>query len=82
MFGDGEGSTVEIRDGMAELTTIVVRHGGKLIVVRIFVAIGAGCEFHIVNGVFAGRNVALRAFHLNVLAFERVAGIVVLLRGE
>ena len=39
---DGEGGAMEINDGVAWLATIVVGRGGELIVVCVFVAIGAG----------------------------------------
>ena len=68
MLGDGIGGAVEIDNGVAGLATIVEWSGGKLIVVGVLVAIEAGGEFHFVNGVFARGDVALSAFHGDVLA--------------
>lgn len=67
---------------MAGFTLILIGCGGKLPVMGVLVAIGAGCEFHFVNGVLARRDMAFCAFHLRVLAFERVVGRVMLLYAE
>jgi hypothetical protein len=61
---------MEIGHGVAFLAAIFVRLGGKLIIVGIFVAIEAGGELHLVNGLFTGGNVAFGAFHGDVLALE------------
>ena len=82
VLGDCECRAMEIDHGMTRFAAIVVRSGGKLIVVRILVAIGASFKFNFVDGVFARGSVALRAFHLDVFAFERVAGRVVFFYAE
>jgi len=69
VLGDGEGGAMEIDHGVAGFTPIVVGSGSELIVMRIFVAIRASGEFHFVDGVLAGGDVALRAFDGDVLAF-------------
>ena len=50
-----EGRLMEILDGMAVLALILIRRGGKLAVVGIFVAIRAGCELNFVNRILARR---------------------------
>src|ERR671924_586816 len=62
MFGDRKGRAVKIQNGMAVFTAVLVRRGRKLSVVGVFVAIRAGGEFHFVNRVFSGGEVALVAF--------------------
>jgi len=79
---DGELGAMEIVDSVARLATVVERRGGELIVMRVFVTIGAGREFHFVNGVPSRGDVALRAFDLNMFALERIAGPVMLLHAE
>lgn len=66
MFGDGERRAVKIQYGMAVFAPVLVRRGRKLAVVRVFVAIRAGREFHFVNGVFPGRQMAFPTFHRDV----------------
>lgn len=82
MLGDGESGAVEIGDGVAGFAAIVPGSGGELVVVRILVAIGAGFEFHFIDGVLAGRNMALGAIHLGVLALEGIGGSVMQFDGE
>ena len=82
VLSDRERTPVKVDDGVARFAAVVVRRGGKLIVVRILVAIGASFEFHFIDGVFARGNMALRAFYLNVFALEGVAGSVVLFHAE
>ena len=73
---------MEIDDGVAGFAAIVIRSGGKLIVVRILVAIVAGFKFDFVDGVFARGNMALGAFHFYVHSLERIARRVVLFHAE
>lgn len=74
MFSNSEGRAMEVQYRMAVFTSVLVRRGGKLPVVGVFVAIGAGRKFHFVNRVFAGWNMALGAFHICMLPFQRVLG--------
>ena len=55
MFGNRKSGAVKIQNGMAILTFVLIRSGSKLAVMRVFVAVGAGRELHLVNGVFARR---------------------------
>lgn len=57
---------------VALFAAIVVRRTGKLPVVRVFVAVGAIRKLDVVDGVFPGGNVTLRAFHGGVLSLERI----------
>ena len=82
VFCDGECGAMKFDDGVTVLAAVVVWCGGELVVVRVSVAIEARAEFHFVDGVFAGGNMALRAFHGNVLALQRVAGNVVFFNAE
>lgn len=65
---------MEIHNGMAVFTPVLVRGGRKLSVVGVFVAIRAGGEFHFVDRVFADGKVTLVAFHFGVLSFQRIFG--------
>jgi len=82
MLGDGKRSAVEIRDRVAAFTLVVVRRSGELIVVGILVAIAAGSKLYFVNRVLAGRDMALRALHLDVFALQWILGCVVFLHSE
>lgn len=73
VFSNREGRAMEIQDGMTVFASVLVWRGGKLFVVSIFVAIRAGREFHLVNCVFPGREMALSALNRNVLASQRIA---------
>jgi len=74
MLGDGKQSAVPIRYRMAALAAVLKRRFRKLAIVGIFVAVRTGGGLHLVNRLFAGRNVALVAFHFRVLSFERILG--------
>ena len=85
VLSDGECGAMEIDDGVAGFATIVIRSGGKLIVVGILVTIGACLKLNFVDGVFdvfARGNMALGAFHFYVHALERIAGRVMLFHAE
>ncbi len=82
VFRNGESGAMEINNRMAVLAAIVVWCGGELVVVRVLVAIEACAEFHFVDGVFACGNMALRAFHGDVLALQRIVRGVVFLHAE
>jgi hypothetical protein len=82
MFRDGECGAVPIQNGMAILTSVQIRKGGKLVVMRILVTVRAEGKFHLVNGVFAGRQMTLAARDGDVLAFQRIFGSVVLFDSE
>jgi len=69
VLGDSERGAMPILDGVTRFAAIVVRGGGKLLIVGIFVAIGAICELHLINRIFAGGDVALGAIDFDVLAF-------------
>ncbi len=53
MFGDGECGAVPIQNGMTILAFVQIRGSCKLSVMGILVAVGAGCEFHLIDGVLA-----------------------------
>ena len=53
MFGDSECGAVPIQNGMTILAFVSIRSGFKLSVMSILVAVGAGREFHLVDGVLA-----------------------------
>lgn len=53
MFGDRESGAVKIQNGMTLLAFVSIRRGFKLSVMGILVAVGAGCEFHLIDGVLA-----------------------------
>src|SRR6267143_5250093 len=82
MFGDRESGAVKIQNGMTLLAFVTIRRGFKLSVMGILMAVGAGCEFHLVDGVLARWQMALVAFHFDVLALQRVLGCVVLFHAE
>jgi len=74
-----EARTMPILDGVAILAAVVVGRRSKLMVVRILVAIQAGRQLHLVDSVFARRNMAFCALHLGVLATQRILRSVVFL---
>lgn len=82
MLGDRVRGAMEVLHGVAALAFIEIRRGDELAIVCIFMAIRAGREFHFVNRVFACGQMALGAFHGDVLALQRVIGIVVLFHAE
>jgi len=73
---------VKILHGVAGFAAVHIRRRGELIVVRVFMAIQASCEFHFVNRVLAGRRVALFAGDDGVFSFQRVSGSRVLLHAK
>ena len=77
-----ESRLMEILDGMAAFTFVLIRGGSKLAVMGVLVAVGASREFRFINRVLTCRKVALVTFHLDVLASKRIAGCVVLLHAE
>jgi hypothetical protein len=68
-----EGRTVKVFYGVAVFTTVLIRGGGELLIVRVLVAIGAGRKFHFVNGVFSCRHVAFLASDGCMFPFQRIA---------
>ena len=64
-------------DRMALLALVPIRLIHKLAIMRIRMAIGAILELHFVERVLALRNMALGAFHLEVLSLQRIVGRVV-----
>ena len=53
MFGDRECGAVPIQNGMTILAFVQIRGSCKLSVMGILVAVGAGCEFHLIDRVLA-----------------------------
>jgi len=74
VLGDGKQSAVKIRYRMAGLAAVQVRFSCKLAVVGIFVTVRATGELDFINRLFASGNVALSAFYLCVLSFQRILG--------
>lgn len=62
------GRLVEILYGVTFFALVLVRRGGELLVMRIFVAVQAGGKLDFVDRIFAGRQMALVAFHLDVFS--------------
>lgn len=69
MLRDGEQGTVKITHGMAILAFVQVRSRRKLAIMCILVAVGTKRELHLVDRVFASRQMAFAAFDRDVLAF-------------
>jgi len=82
MHRDGIERAMKIRDGVAGFTTILVGGSSELIVVDVFVAIGAIREFHFILRVFPRRSVALGAFDGDVFTLQRILRRRVLLDSE
>lgn len=78
----GESRLMEILDGVAAFTFVLIRGSDKLAVMGVLVAVRANREFHFINRVLPCRQVTLVTFHLDVLASKRIAGCVVLLHSE
>jgi len=72
VHGDGIVRSVEIFDGVAFLTPILVGRSGKLPVVDVLVAIGTRFEFDPIDRVLPSGEVAFGTLHLYVLALERI----------
>jgi len=72
MLGDGERRAMKILYGVAILAMILVGRGGKLLVMRILMAIHAGRELHLVDRVLAGRRVAFVASDGRMFPLERI----------
>jgi len=82
VLGDGEGRAMKVLYGVAILATVLVRRGGKLLVMRILMAIRAGRELYFVDGVFSGRRVALVTSDSRMFSFERIMRCRVLLHAK
>lgn len=82
MFGDVKRGAMEIQNGVAILATVLIRSGGKLVVMRILVAIQACREFHLVNRVLPGRKMAFGALDFDVFSLQGILGRVVFLHTE
>jgi hypothetical protein len=72
MHGDGVSRAVIVLHSVARFATILVGRIRELSVVFVLVAIEASRKLHLVQRLCARRSVALRAWHADVLAFERV----------
>ena len=72
MLGNRKRRPMKVLDGVATLATVSVRRRGKLTAVHVLVAVGAQSEFHFVNRVFAGGDVALGALYHRVFSGQWV----------
>ena len=72
MFCERKRGAVKVFYRVAILAAILIRRGSELLVVGVLVTIGADDEFHFVDGVFAGRCVALLARDGRVLSLQRI----------
>ena len=77
MLGDGKRGAMKIDDRVAAFALVAIGCGGELSVMGVLVAIAARPKLYFVNRVLAGRNVALRALHLDVFALQWITRIVV-----
>jgi len=82
VFGDGKCGAMKIFYRMTVFTSIQVGSGGKLLVVLILVAIGAGCELHFILSIFAGRCVTFVTSHCRMFSFQRIFRCCVFLHPE
>jgi len=82
MLRDGKGRAMKIHHGVACFAAILVGFGGKLPVVRIFVAIKTSRKLHGIPCFFTRGNVAFGAFHFRMHAFERIFRSRVLLHSK
>ena len=72
MLGDRKRRSMKILYGVAFLTVILIGSGGKLLVMRVLMAIQARLKFHFVESILAGRRVAFLAGNGRVFSVERV----------
>jgi len=79
---NGEGRTMKVFYSVAILATILVGSSGKLLVMRILMAIRASRELHFVECVLAGWRVAFVASDGRMFSLERVMRRRVLLYAE
>ena len=82
VLGNGERRAMKVLYGVAILAAVLVRRGGKLLVMRILMAIRAGRELHFVDRVFSGRRVAFVAGHGRMFSFQRIVRSRVLLHAK
>ena len=54
MFGNRKCGAVKIQNGMTVFALVSIRRGRKLSVMGVLMAVGAGREFHLIDGVLAG----------------------------
>ena len=72
MNGYCKRGAMKILNGVATLAAVLIRRGGELPFVNIFVAVQAGGEFHLVNSILPRWNVALIALNDRVLAQQGI----------
>ncbi len=53
MFGNRKCGAVKIQNGMTIFAFVSIRRGRKLSVMGVLMAVGAGREFHLIDGVLA-----------------------------
>jgi hypothetical protein len=72
VLGNCERRAMKVLYGMAILATILVGRGGKLLIMRILMAIRARRELHFVDRVFSGRCVTLVTSHGRMFSLQRI----------
>ena len=77
VHGNRISGNVKIPNGVTVFAAVLVGSGGELVVVGVFVAVGAELKLDLVNGVFASRQMAFLAFYGNVFSFERISRSIV-----
>lgn len=82
MTRQAEGRGLESFQRMALLTTVDVWRGGKLGLVLVFVALQTAVKLEFVDGIFASRNMALRALHGRMFCLQRISSRRVFLHTE
>ena len=82
VLGNRECRAMKVLYGMAILATVLIGSGGKLFVMRVLMAIRAGREFHLVEGVFSGGRMTFVAGDGGMFSFQRIVRSRVLFHAE
>ena len=82
VLGDRERRAMKVLYRVAVLAAILVGRGGKLLVMRVLMAIRARRELHFVDSVLAGRRVAFVASDGRMFSFQRIMRCRVLLHAK
>ena len=82
MHGNREERSLKTLHVVAVFAPVAMGRTGKLPIMRVLVAVRATRELHLVNGVLAGGDMALRALHAGMLALERIPGSLMFLHAK
>ena len=82
MHGNREKRALKTLHVVAVFAPVAMGRTGKLPIMRVLVAVRAIRELHLVNGVLARGDMALRALHGGMFALERIPGSLMFLHAK